>query len=197
MGVRVKSKTIEERIRGIRKVVSHPRSLNQCSTFFEEHPYMDPTVFSDTGRAAQYVADLGDPSVAAIASIEAAKVYNLEILMENVHSATVNMTRYGFLSTAREHITDPNKGSIIAILPHQPGQLFRLLEILARDQYNLTWIEQRPRPGTLDEFIVFLDFEFPERLQVDYAQTLADLRTVAKDLRELGVYRSLRENLVQ
>lgn len=192
ISVKVKSKTIEERIAMVRKVLSHPKSLEQCSTFLAAHPYMEPTVFSDTGRSAQYVADMGDPSIAAIATREAARIYNLDILCENVHSSSYNITRYGFIGREEYFDPDANKGSIIATVEHKPGQLFRLLEVLARDDCNVTWIEQRLLGEDLLNCLIFVDFEFPGYAKIDYNKTFEDLRSVVKDLRVLGVYKSVQ-----
>lgn len=194
LGVRVKSKTTDERIKQVRKVLSHPKSLEQCKPFLDQHPYMEPTVFSDTGRAAQYVADLGDPKVAAIASVEAAKIYNLDILCTSVQASSSNITRFAYLCREKHQDLPPNKSSIIATLAHIPGQLYRVLEVLARDQCNITWIEQRCVSD--HEVVVFVDFEFPESHFPELERTFDDLRRVTTSLRILGVYHSKQADIV-
>ncbi len=194
VGIRVKSKTSEERIKQVRKVLSHPKSLEQCRPFLDLHPYMEPTVFSDTGRAAQYVADLGDPKVAAIAGIEAAKIYNLDILSAGVQASSSNITRFAYLCAETCQDYPPNKSSIIVTLAHTPGQLYRVLEVLARDQCNLTWIEQRCVSDL--EVVVFVDFKFPESHFREIGRTFDDIQRVAKTLRILGVYHSRQADIV-
>src|SRR5688500_9515133 len=68
------------RIDTLRRVLSHPVALAQCSRFFQEHPQIEAIAVYDTAGAAKEVARLQDPAVAAIAAGGAASLYALQVL---------------------------------------------------------------------------------------------------------------------
>lgn len=193
LGVKVNGKSTEERVAAIRKVLSHPKALEQCKPFLDAHPQIEPTFFSDTGRASQYVSDLGDPTVGAIASMEAARIYNLDILLSQIELRGSSITRYALL--CRDLLSDPeaNKASIVIKVRDKPGELFKVLRILADENYNLIWIEQRPDPEDIIDARVFMDFSFPSNSRTKVHQTLASISNIALNLKVLGIYRSLEE----
>ena len=58
----------------IKTVVSHPQALAQSSVFVQQHGFKTAT-WGNTADAARHVAELDDPTVAAIASAETAELY--------------------------------------------------------------------------------------------------------------------------
>ncbi|MBA2727324.1 MAG: hypothetical protein H0U49_04025 [Parachlamydiaceae bacterium] len=57
-----------ETLRNITKVLSHPKALEQCTSFFKDHPWIEAVAYMDTAAAAAEVATKGDPTCGAIAS---------------------------------------------------------------------------------------------------------------------------------
>lgn len=77
----------------IRVIVSHPQALAQCQGFLAGlRVAVEP--FYDTAGAARRVAQLGDPTRAAIAGRDAAHRYNLTILREGIEYDPSNTTRF-------------------------------------------------------------------------------------------------------
>ena len=58
----------------IKRVISHPQGLAQCSVFLHRRPDWEQVPFYDTAGAAAYIAEQKDPSLAAIAGEKAAEV---------------------------------------------------------------------------------------------------------------------------
>ncbi|MBO0737403.1 MAG: prephenate dehydratase, partial [Alphaproteobacteria bacterium] len=85
-----------ERIRAVR---SHVHALSQCRRLIRALG-LEPVVAADTAGAAAEIAARGDPSLAAIASELAGKIYGLVSLKENIEDAEHNTTR--FLMMSRE-----------------------------------------------------------------------------------------------
>lgn len=190
LSVPSRGKTAEERLGDIHRVVSHHRAIEQCHTFFEAHPQIEPVVFSDTGRAAQLVADANDPSLAAIAGIEASRIYGLDVLCPSIQASSRNLTRFGFVARERQFDSNANKSSIICSLEHKPGSLLRILEVLAAGEFNVSFIEQRSLSEDLSDVGVFIDFEFPLNRNTEIELVFQELAKVVKSLRVVGVYRS-------
>src|ERR1700722_18165577 len=55
------------------KILSHPQGLEQCGQFLQSVPNAVPTTYFDTAEALRAVSEQGDPTVAAIGSVEAAQ----------------------------------------------------------------------------------------------------------------------------
>ena len=82
------------RIEDVRVAYSHPVALAGCGQFFASHPSIKPGKAFDTAGAAREVADRGDPTHAAIASLAAGQRYGLEVLEEGVQDVRDNHTRF-------------------------------------------------------------------------------------------------------
>lgn len=84
----------------VRTVKSHPVALAQCRIFAARHPWFETIGHEDTAGAAREVAEAGDRSVAAIASVMAAERYRLEVLARGVQDVPHNWTRFLVLRRA-------------------------------------------------------------------------------------------------
>jgi chorismate mutase/prephenate dehydratase len=81
----------------IKKVISHPPALGQCASFIERHALeMQDAV--NTAVAAKKVAEMGDKTVAAIGSIEAAQQFELQVISERINDSGTNATRFAIFS---------------------------------------------------------------------------------------------------
>ncbi len=172
----------------ITRVVSHPKALEQCSNFFEEHPHLSPIVFSDTAGAALHIKEQRDTTLAAIASTEAAQHFGLSIIRDSIQNHAANATRFFAIAAKPREIPNPTKCSLELSLPHQPASLHKLLGEFAELSVNVTKIESRPIPGKPFEYTFHIDIESerPEILQ----EAAARAATRARDLRVLGFYRT-------
>lgn len=82
----------------IRKVLSHPKALAQCTRLFKENPSWEAVPHYDTAGAAADVAKLGDPTIAAIANRAAAEIYGLNVMKEGIQDHDENYTRFYLIS---------------------------------------------------------------------------------------------------
>ena len=77
----------------VKKAVSHPQALQQSAKFIRSLG-LETQAFQNTAAAAKSVAEAGDKSVAAIASLETAALYGLSVLAENINTSETNTTRF-------------------------------------------------------------------------------------------------------
>ncbi|KAK9279481.1 hypothetical protein L1049_013160 [Liquidambar formosana] len=186
----------------LKRVLSHPQALSQCENTLTRMGMVREAV-DDTAGAAKFVAFHQLKDAGAVASSAAARIYNLNILAQDIQDDSDNITR--FLMLAREPIipgTDkPFKTSIVFSLEEGPGVLFKALAVFALRQVNLTKIESRPlRRQSLQasddntngfpkyfDYLFYVDFEASmadERAQ----NSLRHLKEFATFLRVLGSY---------
>ena len=83
-------------IGAIREVASHRAALDQCADFVAQHN-LGTVVTGSTAEAAREVAEAADPTRAAIASEEAAKLYGLSILTRDVQNKAGSITRFSIV----------------------------------------------------------------------------------------------------
>ncbi len=173
----------------IRSVRSHPVALQQCQIFLDGLVGCVTESHHDTAGAAQAVAVENDPTVAAIASEEAAHMFGLTILRREISDQRENFTR--FLLLAREpesiDIRQPSKTSLLFSITHRRGALLECLKALEENELNMTKLESRPMPNSPWEYMFYVDIEGAvgdER--VDAA--LERLRASTSKFRILGSY---------
>jgi len=83
----------------IKTVYSHPVALPQCSNFLIAHlPGAKLISYHDTAASVKLVQHLDDPTCAAIAGREAARLYNLPILAKDIENDKANTTSFVVLS---------------------------------------------------------------------------------------------------
>ncbi len=170
------------------KVYSHPKALEQCSSFFSQHPQIEAVVWSDTAGAALHVGKLNDPSLAAIASEEAATMHGLHIVQRSIQNHPNNATR--FVAIAREPSDEahPTKCSLVVSLAHKPGSLFAILREIAARGLNLTKIESRPILGAPFSYSFHIDIECAQDQSATLQEAARQIAENAERLKILGFY---------
>ena len=173
----------------IRTVYSHEQGLMQSEKYLDAHRDWKRVPTLDTAGSAKLVAEMGDPTAAAICSRRAAELYGLHILAQRVNHNTMNHTRFAVVSPVPELRPGRNKISAVFRLPHQSGSLHEILTIFAVQGLNLLKIESRPIPGRGFEYLFFLDFT-GDLAAPGMDGVLHELSQLATEVRILGNYRA-------
>ncbi|GEM_PF-303874 len=181
-------------LKEIQKVYSHPKALEQCVQFFRKHRHMNPVVYNDTAEAARFIASTEERNIAAIASQEAATLYDLDIHKVDIQDNPNNWTRFLIITSLHRkqdilaHDT-MYKCSLMFTLPHKPGSLHSIIGIFANAHLNLSKIESRPIHGTTFEYVFCIDVEFHSHdysLVRDLIQSCVEM---TNEIKVLGYYR--------
>jgi len=175
------------RIEDLKEVYSHPQGILQSSDFLSEHPYIQPKELANTAIAAQYVSEQNDPQMGAIASKQAAKLYGLEVLKDNIQNVKTNATRFIIFGKELEHTTNASCVSIVFTLNHQVGTLYQVMKIINDHQINMLRIESRPLKDTPWEYYFYVDFE-GDLEDLHILQAIEDMKAHTITLRVLGNY---------
>ncbi|MDZ7612363.1 MAG: prephenate dehydratase domain-containing protein [Flavobacteriaceae bacterium] len=89
-------------IQDIREVWSHPMAILQCNKFFRDYPNIKLIEEKDTAEVAKRIQEKQIFNVAAIASKQAASMYGLEIIEDDIQTIKNNSTRFFILKKALE-----------------------------------------------------------------------------------------------
>lgn len=173
----------------ITRVFSHVKALEQCERFFEAHPSIEEVIHADTAGAAKFVASTGNPNFAAIASREAAALYGLTILQENLEDNPHNWTRFFIIAPEPSYDTRVNKASILFSVSHEPGSLFRALKLISEHSLNMSKLQSRPIEGKPFEYFFYVDIEFEGHTKEEVETVLTSLKAETHSLKILGFYR--------
>lgn len=170
--------------REIRNVYSHFQALSQCRHFLARNR-LDPVPYYDTAGAAKMLAEKRTRGSAAIANRLCAELYNLEIIKEDIEDFDRNITRFLVLSR-QESREEGDKCSIIFSTEHKAGTLFRVLEVFARRNINLTRIESIPKePGSYAFFLDFMGSLKDEKVK----RSLEEVKTITSNFKLMGCYK--------
>lgn len=145
----------------VKTVVSHPQALAQCDSFIKEHGYKQ-TPYENTALAAKYVAELNDPSVAAIASAESAACYGLKVLGEGINRSRVNTTRFAVLAKAEDRNISRAHGAHFVLMftvRNEAGSLARALNIIGAHGFNMRTLRSRPMKELLWQYYFYVEAE--------------------------------------
>lgn len=178
------------RLEKVRQAYSHPVALAQCRRFFQQHPEIEAAPYYDTAGSVKQLMELRDPSVAAIASTQAARHYGGEILQAGIEDNPENYTRF-FLIRKRERLeaeAHPDKVSLAFSVENRPGSLVEALQVFAGLGTNVTRLESRPVPGRPWEYVFYADYQLERPATADVA--LKMLKDHCSMVRELGRYRA-------
>ena len=186
----------------VETILSHPQALGQCREFVKSNlPEAHVVSAYDTAGAAKQVAELADPTRAAIASRAAAKEYGLETLASDIESNHENYTRFLALARPEDDINaglhpdtaglEMKTSVLYAQSENVPGGLFKSLAVFALRDIDLLKIESRPLVGSPGKYIFYLDLlghEADEQVR----NALHHLNEVAATVTLLGSYRTGR-----
>jgi chorismate mutase/prephenate dehydratase len=142
----------------VQRIYSHPQALSQCREWLRKNfPHVQLEEAGSTAKAAQLAVE--DPHAAAIASSLAASLYGLKVVAFQIEDRLNNSTRFLVLGREGAERTGRDKTSVLFVVSHAPGTLFRVLQVFYEKGINLTKIESRPNKGKPWEYIFFIDFE--------------------------------------
>ncbi len=183
--------TMGATVSGLRKVFGHPQAVAQCTDFLVGLPDVEVVYFDDTALSGRRIAEIGDPTVGAIASEEAAHLFGLRVLQHAIGNREKNYTR--FVVVAREPIlvdfAIPAKTSLVLSVGNEPGALMEVLAAFKDHDIPLVKLESRPTVDNPWEEMFYLDFD-GNLADPQVSGALDEVRRRARFMRVLGTYPS-------
>jgi prephenate dehydratase len=164
-------------------------ALGQCRKAIRRFG-LKAEVHADTAGAARMVAELGDPSKAAIASRLAAEIYGLEVIASDIEDEEHNTTRFVVLSKdpawAARGI-GPIVTTFIFRVRNVPAALYKALGGFATNGINMTKLESYMVEGNFWAAMFYADIEgHPEERLIRLA--LDECKYFSSEFRILGTY---------
>ena len=178
----------EVELADIREVFSHEQALTQCASFLEQlGPDVKLTRVENTAASAQMVANSDRRDSAAICSHSCIELYDLNCLARDIQDRSNNYTRFICISKKLEIYPGADKTSIMMVLPHRPGALYKALARFYALGINLIKLESRPLPDRDFQFMFYLDLETSVYGQ-ELAKLLDGIQEFCEEFKYLGSY---------
>ncbi len=171
----------------IKEIYSHEQAINQCTDFLEKLSGVTVIPVENTAVAANMVAQSQRMDVAAISSHTCEDIYGLISLVDSIQDESNNRTRFICISKNLEIYPGSDKTSIMMILPHKPGALYRVLARMYVLGINVIKLESRPIPDSDFEFMFYFDLE-TSIYSEEFVQLMCELEDLCEDFKYLGSY---------
>ncbi len=175
------------KLEDIQEIYSHEQAINQCSEFLQNLTGIKIIPVENTAVAAEMVAKSGKKDVAAISSRSCAELYDLKALASSIQDKGNNHTRFICISKNMEIYPGSDKTSIMMVLNHRPGALYRVMARLYVLGINVTKLESRPLPDRDFEFMFYFDLD-TSIYSEEFVQLMCELDDLCEEFKYMGSY---------
>ena len=144
----------------IKKVISHPQALAQCHEYITAKK-LDTVEAGNTAVAAKMVAETNDKTLGAIASVETAEIFGLEVLEANINKSSQNTTRFAVLSKVQAKEPALSNSVLMFTVKHEAGSLANAISIIGKYGYNMTALRSRPLKKHSWQYYFYIEVDGP------------------------------------
>ena len=173
-------------VEDIKKVISHPQALGQCHDYIELRKF-ETEEANNTAFAAKSVAEANNKSLGAIASIETAEIYGLEVLAANINKSGENTTRFAVLSKVKAATTSLSNSVLMFTVKHEAGSLANAISIIGKYGYNMTALRSRPLKKHSWQYYFYIEIDGSTDT-VEGMQMIEELNKVCDKLKVAGTF---------
>lgn len=171
----------------IREIYSHEQAISQCASFLQGLSGVKIIPCENTAMAAKMVSEAEGNTAAALSSRSCMKLYGLECLKESVQDRGNNYTRFICISKELEIYPGANRTSLMMVLPHTPGSLYKVLSRFYALGINMNKLESRPIPERDFEFMFYFDLD-TSVYSPQFIQLMGEMQNICEEFSYLGSY---------
>lgn len=171
----------------IREVISHPQALTQCAEYLKKKGYK-ATPATNTAVAACRVAQMGRNDVAAVASLQTARLYGLAVIEKKINESNTNTTRFAVFSRAQNRPSGEDDRFIMFFtVKNEAGSLSKAISVIGENGFNLRALKSYPTKDADWEYYFYVEGE-GNVYGPQGQRMLSDLRRVCSSVKVAGAY---------
>jgi len=175
-----------DKLESIQKVVAHSQALGQCRHWLDNNmPWVETEAVSSNAQAAKMAQSLSE--LAAIASEEAAQLYQLRVLQRHIEDRHDNTTKFWVLGKSVTEPSGEDKTALILSIPNKAGALLEVLKSFAERQISMTRIISRPSLNGKWDYLFYIDI-LGHKEDANVQQALKEISEQAQFFKILGSY---------
>ncbi|MDD5152555.1 MAG: prephenate dehydratase [Candidatus Pacebacteria bacterium] len=142
-------------------IYSHSQALAQSARYLKKHyPKAKLVLTESTSASFKKIKDEQLKNALAIGPKLGAKIYNLNILAEDIQDEKNNQTRFAIVSkVSKTKKILPYILLVIAPTKDRPGLLYDILAVFKDNNVNLAKLESRPTRNKLGSYIFYIKAE--------------------------------------
>ncbi|XMD98446.1 MAG: prephenate dehydratase [Candidatus Karelsulcia muelleri] len=175
-------------IKNIKQIISHPMALLQCKKYLSKYKNLKITEYADTAEAAFFIYKKKKKNIAAIASKEAARVYNLKIIDKNIQTVKKNYTRFFVIQKKKDFYLKFNKASCYFSLNNLIDELYFLLKIISIFEIKITSIQTFPKKNNIWKYKFYMDIFFKKI--INYLIFKKKIKNLINNFYVIGEYKN-------
>jgi prephenate dehydratase len=173
----------------IEEIYSHPMAIYQCDQFLKTMNNIRLIEKEDTALSVKNLTNNpNDLTKAAIGSDLAAGIYGMEIIEKAIQTNKNNYTRFLVVSkTYNTDLENTDKSSVYIVVNHTKGSLAKVLDIIAKNNINLSKLQSFPILGSDWQYYFHLDLEYDS--YQDFKNATTQIKDYIQDIIILGNYK--------
>ncbi|WP_239493647.1 prephenate dehydratase [Candidatus Karelsulcia muelleri] len=175
-------------IKNIKQIISHPMALLQCKKYLSKYKNLKITEYADTAKAAFFIYKNKKKNIAAIASKEAARVYNLKIIDKNIQTVKKNYTRFFVIQKKKDFYLKFNKASCYFSLNNLIDELYFILKIISIFEIKITSIQTFPKKNNIWKYKFYMDIFFKKI--INYLIFKKKIKNLINNFYVIGEYKN-------
>ncbi len=177
------------KLEDIKEVHSHHMAIQQCMEYLDKYEWKLVET-DDTALSAKHIHQHKSKHIAGIASKLAAELFQLNIIVPNIHTQKNNYTRFLILQRLDEavQVNDANKASVNFETDHSKGILAKVLTKIADGGINLSKLQSFPIAGTNFKYSFHADMEF-EHTDI-FNAVIEEIKPLTAQIKIYGVYKN-------
>ncbi|MBR3826025.1 MAG: chorismate mutase [Lachnospiraceae bacterium] len=175
-------------VEDVKKVISHPQALSQCHDYIALKK-LETEESNNTALAAKSVADAKDKTLAAIASVETAEIYGLQVLESKINKSSENTTRFAVLSRVKANTEALPNSVLLFTVKHEAGSLAQAISIIGKYGYNMTALRSRPLRKHSWQYYFYVEIDGSTET-AEGKQMMEELSKVCDKLKVAGTFAS-------
>lgn len=170
----------------IKTVCAHVQALGQCRNWLKNNLPWAELVPVDSNAAAAVLAQK-DSSVAAIASEQAAQIYELRVAERHIADQKGNSTKFWVMGSEKVGVSGQDKTALVLSLRNESGALLSVLNAFANRGINMTRIVSQPATQKNWDYIFFIDL-LGHRDDENFKQALKEVEALSSYFKVLGSF---------
>ncbi|MCB0410330.1 MAG: prephenate dehydratase [Flavobacteriales bacterium] len=172
----------------IEEIHSHPMAIYQCGDFLSALKNIKVIETDDTAASVKRIKKNNWKTKAAISSDLSASIYGMEILAPSIETNKENYTRFLILSKNEvDKVKNSNKASVYFSVHNRKGSLAKVLELIAKNNINLTKLQSFPIVGKSWQYYFHSDLEYDA--YSNFNNLMLQLSNHTTELKILGNYK--------